>query len=194
MERLASEKRLWYNDSVNTSYKFVSKSGEISHSFVLEKGGKRMSKVTETTEELVSPILEEEQLELVDVEYIKEGANWFLRVYIDKEEDGVDIEDCGRVSEKLSKKLDEVDPIPGAYFLEVSSPGAERPLKKEKDFQKAVGKHVSVKTYEPIEDSKVFEGELLAYNGNELQIKEQKNKTVTIPKEKVAHARLAVVF
>ena len=111
---------------------------------------KQMSKkVTEVVEELVIPILEELHLELVEVEYVKEGKSWFLRVYIDKET-GVDIEDCGKVSEKLSEKLDEVDPIPQNYFLEVSSPGAERPLKKEKDFQKAIGKNVYIKTYEPI--------------------------------------------
>lgn len=150
-------------------------------------------KVTEITEQLVTPILQEENLELVDVEYKKEGANWYLRVYIDKEDGPVDIEDCGKVSERLSKKLDEIDPIPAAYFLEVSSPGAERPLKKEKDFQKAVGKNVHVKTYEPVENSKTFEGVLVSFDGEELLIDEG-NKTVAIPMAKVANARLAVVF
>ncbi|GEN33630.1 ribosome maturation factor RimP [Aneurinibacillus danicus] len=148
--------------------------------------------VIAVTEELVAPILEEENLELVEIEYKKEGSNWFLRVYIDKE-DGVDIEDCGRVSEKLSKKLDEIDPIPGAYFLEVSSPGAERPLKKERDFERAVGKHVHVTTYEPINGAKVFEGELVSYDGQNLEIKEART-TAVIPRDKVASARLAIVF
>ncbi len=76
------------------------------------------------------------QLELVEIEYVKEGKNWFLRLFIDKE-NGVDIEECGIVSEKLSEKLDEIDPIPHNYFLEVSSPGAERPLKKEEGFHKS---------------------------------------------------------
>lgn len=105
-------------------------------------------KVTDITEELVSPIVDELGLELVDIEFKKEGKNWFLRVFIDTE-NGVDIEDCGTVSERLSEKLDELDPITEAYFLEVSSPGAERPLKKEKDIYKAVGKNVHVTTYEP---------------------------------------------
>jgi ribosome maturation factor RimP len=144
------------------------------------------------TEQLVTPILEEENLELVEVEYKKEGNNWFLRVYIDKE-NGVDIEDCGRVSERLSKKLDETDPIPGAYFLEVSSPGAERPLKKETDFERAQGKHVHITTFEPIDGDNVFEGELVSYDGQQLQIKESK-KTVTVPTSNVSTARLAVVF
>lgn len=155
-----------------------------------------MSKVTEVVEELAVPIVTELGLELVEVEYVKEGKNWFLRVYIDKDS-GVDIEECGLVSEKLSEKLDELDPITHNYFLEVSSPGAERPLKKAKDFEKAVGKNVLIKTYEPLDGEKVFEGKLLYFDGNtvsiEVKIKTRK-KTVEIPYEKVASARLAISF
>ncbi|UII57448.1 ribosome maturation factor RimP [Cytobacillus spongiae] len=155
-----------------------------------------MSKVTEIVEQLVTPILGELQLELVDIEYVKEGKDWFLRIFIDKEA-GVDIEECGIVSERLSEKLDEIDPIPYNYFLEVSSPGAERPLKKEKDFQKAIGKNVFVKTYEPIDGEKTFEGILTGFDGEtvsiEVKIKTRK-KRVEIPYEKVANARLAVAF
>jgi ribosome maturation factor RimP len=155
-----------------------------------------MSKVTEVVEELTVPITQELGLELVDIEYVKEGKSWFLRVYIDKER-GVDIEDCGLVSERLSEKLDQIDPIPHNYFLEVSSPGAERPLKKSKDFEKAVGKNVLVKTYEPIDGEKTFEGLLLQFNGETLTIEvkvKTRKKTVEIPYEKVASARLAVIF
>ncbi|WNF24515.1 ribosome maturation factor RimP [Mesobacillus jeotgali] len=155
-----------------------------------------MSKITEVVEELVTPILNENELELVDIEYVKEGKNWFLRVYIDKDS-GIDIEECGIVSERLSEKLDAIDPIPHNYFLEVSSPGAERPLKKEKDYQKAIGKNVFIKTYEPIDGEKAFEGILTEYNGEtvtvEMKIKTRK-KTVVIPFDKVASARLAVTF
>ncbi|MDP4162095.1 MAG: ribosome maturation factor RimP [Bacillota bacterium] len=155
-----------------------------------------MSKVTEVVEEIVLPIVEQLGLELVDLEYVKEGKNWFLRVYIDKDS-GVDIEDCGTVSEKLSEKLDEMDPIPHNYFLEVSSPGAERPLKKEKDFERSIGKKVHIKTYEPIDGEKSFEGTLTSFDGQtvklELQIKTRK-KLMEIPYEKVASARLAVSF
>lgn len=136
--------------------------------------------------------MEEQELELVEVQFVKEGKNWFLRVIIDKE-GGVDIDDCGRVSEQLSKKLDEIDPITNPYFLEVSSPGAERPLKNHKDYTRAIGKHVHITTYEPINDARVFEGELLSYNGKELEVKEIKT-TIVIPIDKVASARLAVVF
>jgi ribosome maturation factor RimP len=155
-----------------------------------------MSKVTEVVEELTQPILQELELELVEIEFVKEGKNWFLRVYIDKE-NGVDIEDCGIVSERLSEKLDELDPITQNYFLEVSSPGAERPLKKAKDFEKAIGKNVFIKTYEPIDGEKGFEGKLLDYDGQtvkvEMKIKTRK-KVIEIPFEKVASARLAVIF
>ncbi|ARU62501.1 ribosome maturation factor RimP [Tumebacillus avium] len=149
-------------------------------------------KVTEIVEELATPIVEGEGLELVDVEYKKEGANWFLRVFIDKPE-GVDIDDCGRVSEKLSDMLDEVDPIPTSYFLEVSSPGAERPLKKPADYERAVGKHVYITTYEPIDGQKTFEGVLEAYDGENLTVKEAK-AAKTLNLEAVASARLAVAF
>ena len=88
-----------------------------------------MSKVIDTVSQLVTPIVDEMGLELVDIEYVKEGKDWFLRVFIDKPA-GIDIEECGLVSEKLSEKLDELDPITHNYFLEVSSPGAERPLKQ----------------------------------------------------------------
>ncbi|HEY2420912.1 MAG TPA: ribosome maturation factor RimP [Neobacillus sp.] len=155
-----------------------------------------MSKVTEVVEELAVPIIEELGLELVEIEYVKEGKSWFLRVYIDKD-NGVDIEDCGLVSERLSEKLDSIDPIPHNYFLEVSSPGAERPLKKDKDFEKAIGKNVFIKTYEPIDGEKGFEGILLEFNGQVLKIEvkiKTRKKVMEIPYEKVANARFAIVF
>nr|WP_276541803.1 ribosome maturation factor RimP [Bacillus infantis] len=155
-----------------------------------------MSKVTETVEELVTPIVDDLNLELVDIEYVKEGKEWFLRVFIDKEQ-GVDIEECGLVSERLSEKLDELDPIPYNYFLEVSSPGAERPLKKEKDYKSAIGKNVLIKTYEPIDGEKTFEGKLTQFDGETVTVEvrvKTRIKTISIPFEKVANARLAVTF
>ncbi|WP_306301214.1 ribosome maturation factor RimP [Thalassobacillus sp. C254] len=137
-------------------------------------------RVTEITSRLVDPIVEEMNLELVDVEFKKEGENWFLRVFIDGE-NGVDIEECGKVSEQLSEKLDQEDPIKQAYYLEVSSPGAERPLKTEKDMYKAIGKNVYVTTYEPVEGEKAFEGALIDFDGSLLQIEvkvKQKEKNV----------------
>ncbi|WP_018660116.1 ribosome maturation factor RimP [Heyndrickxia acidiproducens] len=155
-----------------------------------------MSKVIEVVEELVSPIVQDMGLELVDIEYVKEGKSWFLRIYIDKE-GGIDIEECGIVSERLGERLDEVDPIPHNYFLEVSSPGAERPLKKEQDFERAVGETVFVKTYEAVDGEKTFQGKLLAFNKEtltlELKVKTRKVEK-EIPFDKVAQARLAIEF
>lgn len=148
--------------------------------------------IKSAVESMVKPFLDENGFELVDIEYVKEGSNWFLRVYVDKD-GGIDIDDCGRVSEYLSEKLDEKDPIPGAYFLEVSSPGAERPLKKPADFLKAVGKHVFVTTYEPVDGHKEFEGVLEAYDEAGLKIKVGK-MVHDIPAGKLASARLAIVF
>lgn len=141
---------------------------------------------------MVQPFLSEHGFELVDVEYVKEGNNWFLRVFVDKD-GGIDIEDCSRVSEYLSEQLDGNDPISGAYFLEVSSPGAERPLKKSEDVAKAVGKDVFVTTYAPLDGQKEFEGRLLSFENEELLIEAGK-KNHTIPYEKVASARLAIIF
>ncbi len=156
-----------------------------------------MSKVPEMIEQLVAPIATELNLELVDVEFVKEGRDYFLRVYVDLPDGGIDIEQCVQVSERLSAILDENDPIEQNYYLEVSSPGAERPLKKEADFEKAVGKYIYVKTYEPINDMKEFEGYLRAYNieslDMEIKIKTRKVQ-VTIEKEKIAKARLAIDF
>ncbi|GGF10746.1 ribosome maturation factor RimP [Halobacillus andaensis] len=152
--------------------------------------------VTAVTQELVEPILEQMNLELVDVEYKKEGKNWFLRVFIDKP-GGVDIEECGQVSEQLSEKLDETDPIEGAYFLEVSSPGAERPLKTQADFNKYVGEHIYVKLYEPMDGEKEFEGTLVSFEDEtatiEIRIKARK-KQLQVPFNKIAKANLAVTF
>ncbi|ADP32174.1 ribosome maturation factor RimP [Bacillus atrophaeus] len=153
-------------------------------------------KVIDTAREMAQPIADNLQLELVDIEFVKEGQNWFLRVFIDSD-NGVDIEECAKVSELLSEKLDEADPISQNYFLEVSSPGAERPLKKKADFDRSLGKNVYIKTYEPIDGVKVFEGELAEFDGQtvtvEMTIKTRK-KRINIPYEKIANARLAVSF
>lgn len=153
-------------------------------------------KITETVEQLVLPILEDKELQLIDIQFKKEGSQWFLRVYIDKA-GGVDIEDCGLVSEALSTELDQHDPIPQAYFLEVSSPGAERPLKKAVDISASIGKYVHISLYEPVEEQKTFEGKLIAFDGEQLTIEikiKTRVKKISIPYTKVAKARLAVVF
>jgi len=151
-----------------------------------------VSKIKSIVEGFVSPFMEENGYQLVDVEYVKEGSNWFLRVYADKE-GGIDLDDCSRITEFVSAKLDELDPISDPYFLEVSSPGAERPLKKPEDVAKAVGKHVFVTTYEPVDGAKEFEGRLDSFDGQQLQVTVGRRKH-SIPYDKVASARLAIVF
>ncbi|MEE1132507.1 MAG: ribosome maturation factor RimP [Caryophanon sp.] len=156
-----------------------------------------MSNVTSVIEAYVTPIVEELNLVLVDVEFVKEGRDWFLRVYVDTPEGGIDIEQCVQVSERLSLVLDDNDPIEQNYYLEVSSPGAERPLKTDGDYHNAIGKLVFVKTYEPIKDMKEFLGTLDFYDGQTLQVTiriKTRKVTVTIEKEKVALARHAIDF
>lgn len=150
------------------------------------------SKIKAAAQEMVLPFLSTNGFELVDIEYVKEGNNYFLRIFVDKE-GGIDIDDCGRISEYMSEQLDKNDPVTDAYFLEVSSPGAERPLKKQEDVQKAIGKHVYITTYEPISGAKEFEGLLLSFDGETAVVRTTK-KEYEIPYEKVASARLAIVF
>lgn len=157
-----------------------------------------MSSVVETVSEVVTPILDQLKFELVDVEFVKEGRNWFLRVYIDKP-NGIDIEECAIVSEQLSEKMDAMnpDPIPQAYFLEVSSPGVERPLKKEEDYQKALDKYIHISLYVAVEGEKQFEGFLTKLTADELTllvtIKTMK-KELTFQRSNIAKARLAIQF
>src|SRR5699024_2515509 len=153
-------------------------------------------KIIDSVTELIQPILSERNLELVDIEYIKEGSDWFLRVYIDKD-GGIDLTECSIASELLSDQLDEIDLIKGAYYLEVSSPGAERPLKTKEDIENHIDHNIHVSLYAPIDGSKEYEGILKSFENNQVTI-EYKIKTrvkqVSIPYEKIAKSRLVVIF
>ena len=118
-------------------------------------------------ESLVMPIIEEGNFELVDVEYVKEGSNFYLRVFADKE-GGINIDDCVLISRALEVKLDEEDFIPDAYILELSSPGLGRPLKKEKDFKRSIGKDVDIKLFKAVDQQKEFTGVLKDYTADEI--------------------------
>ncbi|GEO65854.1 ribosome maturation factor RimP [Levilactobacillus spicheri] len=157
-----------------------------------------MSTVVETVTNLVQPIVAHHQFDLVDVEFVKEGKSWYLRIYIDKP-GGINIEECALVSDEVSEKLDALDPdpIPQAYFLEVSSPGAERPLKKPEDFDRAVGDYIHVSLYQKIGASKVYEGTLEKLTAETLYLKvnlKGRFKTFEIPRKGIAQARLAIKF
>lgn len=157
-----------------------------------------MSSVVETVTELVTPILDERHFELVDAEFVKEGKSWYLRIYIDKP-GGINIEECALVSDLLGEKLDDCDPdpIPQAYFLEVSSPGAERPLKKERDYERALNSYIHVSLYQPLEGNKVYEGTMVDLKPDELTLEymdKTHQKTIVIPRKQIAQARLAIKF
>jgi len=153
-------------------------------------GRRRVEKITE---ELVQPILERENFELVDIEFKKEGPHRFLRIYIDKD-GGITLDDCQKVSEELSEKLDEVDPIEDNYFLEVSSPGLDRPLKKDSDFERFKGENIEIRLYQTINNQKVFEGELIGLEDNNIKINIENIGLMEIPREKVAVTKLAIKF
>ncbi len=151
-----------------------------------------MAKVTELTAKLALPVVEEAGCELWDVEYVREAGTWFLRIYIDKE-GGVDILDCEKVSRALSDLLDEADPIEGSYTLEVSSAGAERPLKRPGDFQRFMGSPVAVKLYKAQGGRKEFAGVLTGYDNGDVTITVG-DATMTFAKADVALCRLRVEF
>lgn len=151
------------------------------------------NRVEKIAEKLVMPIIENENFELVDIEYKKEGSNWYLRIYIDKP-GGITLDDCQKVSEHLSDELDKEDPIKENYFLEVSSPGLDRPLKKESDFIRFKGEIVEIKLYEPLNGNKVIEGELLGLENGTIKVNVADVGLVELPKDKVALTRLAIKF
>ncbi|WP_414043318.1 ribosome maturation factor RimP [Macrococcus animalis] len=155
-----------------------------------------MSKITERVETIVTPIVESLGFELVDVEYVKEGPDYYLRIAIDKP-GGIDIADCALASEKISEVMDKEDPITEAYFMDVSSPGAERPLKKDKDYQDAIGNNIYVKLYEPIEGDKEWIGILDDVTDEFITISAKiktRTKVIEIERKKIAKIRRAVVL
>ncbi|MDE6910583.1 MAG: ribosome maturation factor RimP [Lachnospiraceae bacterium] len=150
----------------------------------------------ERAEALLEPIVAANGCEIYDVEYVKEGGNWYLRAFIDKA-DGVSIVDCENVSRAFSEKLDEADFIPDAYTLEVSSPGLGRALKKDRHLEKSLGDEVEVKTYKPIDRQKEFIGVLKAYDKDTVTIETEKDsetKDMVFAKSDIAIIRLTLDF
>ena len=143
-------------------------------------------------EKFLLPIMEENNFELVDVEYVKEGSDWYLRAYIDKPE-GVSIIDCENVSRAFSDKLDEEDFISDAYILEVSSPGLGRALKKDRHLEKSLGEEVEVRTYKPIDKQKEFTGILKSYDKDTITIQTEE-KDLVFAKSDIAIIRLTLDF
>ena len=144
------------------------------------------------TEELLQPLVDAHGFELVDVEYVKEAGNWYLRAYIDKPR-GIAVDDCEVISRALSDKLDEEDYIEDSYILEVSSPGLGRPLKKDKDFQRSIGKEIEVRTFRAIDKQKEFIGILKEFNKDSFTIVIEDNE-MTFQRSETALVRLAFDF
>lgn len=151
-----------------------------------------MAKVTDLVSRLAAPAVEAAGCELWDVEYVREAGSWFLRLYIDKP-GGVDILDCETVSRTVSDLLDEADPIEGSYTFEVSSAGAERPLKRPGDFARFLGSPVLVKLYKARDGHKEFPGHLAGYQNGDITIT-MNGEDITFSKDEVALCRLRIEF
>lgn len=145
------------------------------------------------TEALIQPILDKLGFVLWDVEYVKEGADYYLRAYIDKE-GGITIDDCVEVSRALSDELDREDFIDDAYILEVSSPGLGRALKKDKDYERSIGQSVDIKTYKPIDGLKQITGELLAFDKDSIEIALDDGRRMVIGRSDLAKVNLSIDF
>lgn len=145
------------------------------------------------TESFLLPLIEEHHFELVDVEYVKEAGNWYLRAYIDKE-GGITVDDCEVVSRRLGEWLDEKDFIADSYILEVSSPGLLRPLKKDKDFERSIGRAVDIKLYKPLNKQKDFTGELVSYDKETVTISQEAGSKLVLNRPEIALIRLAFDF
>ncbi|HIZ08300.1 MAG TPA: ribosome maturation factor RimP [Candidatus Eubacterium avistercoris] len=145
------------------------------------------------TEALLQPILDKYNFELVDVEYVKEGGSWYLRAYIDKE-GGITVDDCEVVSREANELLDEQDYIEDSYIFEVSSPGLGRPLKKEKDYIRSMGKELEIRTYRAIDKQKEFYGILKAYDADSVTIEDENGNEMKFQKSDIALIRLAFDF
>ncbi len=153
-----------------------------------------MGKIEDAIWKMAEPLVLENGMELIDVEYVKEGAEWYLRLFLDKEGDeGIDLDDCELISRKFSDILEEKDPITQAYRLEVSSPGIERPLKRTKDFQRFQGEKVQVKTFSEVEGKKQFIG-ILQETTEETVTLDVDGTSIAIPRKQIGKANLVWEF
>ena len=144
-------------------------------------------------EAFLLPLMEEYRFELVDVEYVKEAGNWYLRAYIDKE-GGITVNDCEAVAREMNEILDREDFVEDSYVFEVSSPGLGRPLKKEKDYVRSMGKEIEIRTYRAINREKEFYGILSAYDESTVTIETENGEKMTFEKPDIALIRLAFDF
>lgn len=142
---------------------------------------------------IVEPVVDDLNMELVDVEYVKEGPNMYLRVYIDKD-GGVNLDDCQKVSEMVSEQLDAKDPISENYFLEISSPGLDRPLKNDKDLKRNLGKDIELNLYKAVDGNKKLVGKLVNYDDENIYIEETGSGEKAVDRSVISKINLAVNF
>lgn len=154
---------------------------------------KKRQEIEGHTEELVTPILDRMGFLLYDTEYVKEGTDYYLRVYIEKE-GGITVDDCEAVSREMNELLDKEDYVEGSYIFEVSSPGLGRTLKKDKHLQMSLGEEVELKTFQPIEKQKEFEGVLQSFDSETVTIAEEDGKERIFQRKDIALIRLAFHF
>ncbi len=153
-----------------------------------------MDDLTEKIRQLLDPILDSLGLTLWDMEFQKHGPQWLLRIYIDREDTGVTLNDCEAVSRDLGTSLDVEDIIPHSYNLEVSSPGLDRALSKPEHFTRFSGSRVKIKTYQQINGQKVFQGKLLGLEGNVVKVEMEAGTVIEVPMSAIAKASLEVKF
>lgn len=144
-------------------------------------------------EDLSKPIAASLNVEIADVELAREGSTWYVKVFIDKP-GGVSINDCSELSRRLGDSLDAADPIPTNYHLEVSSPGLDRPLKRDRDFERYRGREVEISTYRPVDGKKKFLGRLGGLESDEVILEERDGTVRRFPRSEIARARLHVEF
>lgn len=149
-----------------------------------------MTKTEKELESMVKPIVEQLGYELYDVEFVKEGTDWFLRIYIDSKEKTIDLDDCEKVSNKISDMLDEKDPISTAYNLEVSSCGLERRLREVKHFEEAIGKNVELKLFTTLEGSKIYSGKLIKVTNEAVTVLDDSEKEINISLSNISSAKI----
>ena len=152
-----------------------------------------MNKIAQRVYDLALPVAEKMGLDIWDIEYIKEAGEWYLRVYIDKAEGGIFINDCEAFSREMDPILDEADPIDGSYVFEVSSAGAERQLKRPSDFERFMGSNVEIKLYKAVEGRKSYQGTLAGYEDGKVTV-DVSGIEMSFEKEVVAAVRLRVVM
>ncbi len=154
----------------------------------------KTNNITNIIYSIAKPLADKLGFEIWDIKFLKEGSNWYLRIFIDKDS-GITLEDCEKMSRALDEPLDRLDPIPQSYFLEVCSPGVERELTAEDHFKKFTGSNIKVRLIRPDKNNKKeIEGRLMSFCKDEITIEISENNSVNIDKKNISHVNLKELF